>query len=160
VRRLLPYPLLWLVLLGMWLVLNGTVAPGQVVLGAIIATLASWAVRRLEPPKPHLRRIGTIMQLVGLVIADVVNSNIAVIGLVLNGRRPRSAFITIPLELREPNALAILACIITATPGSAWVHYDSTLSEVTVHVLDTDDPAAWNATLKRNYERRLMEIFQ
>jgi multicomponent K+:H+ antiporter subunit E len=160
VRRLLPYPLLFVALLAMWLVLNGSIGPGQVVLGAIIATLASWAVRRLEPPKPHLRRIGTIAVLIGLVVADVVNSNIAVIALVLSGRRPRSEFIAIPLELREPNALAILACIITATPGSAWVNYDSTLNEVMVHVLDTDDPAAWSATLKRNYERRLMEIFQ
>jgi multicomponent K+:H+ antiporter subunit E len=160
VSRVLPYPLLWLALLAMWLVLNGSVAPGQLVLGAAIATLACLAVRRLDPPKAHLRRIGTIAGLAGVFIADVVKSNIAVLRLVLSRRRPRSEFITIPLEFSEPNALAVLACIITATPGSAWVHYDSTRNEVTVHVLDTEDPAAWSATLKRDYERRLMEIFR
>ncbi len=159
-NRILPYPLLWLALVAMWLALTGSLAPGQILLGAIIATLACLSVQRLEPPKPRLRRVGTIFRLIAHVASDIVRSNIAVLGLILSGRPPRSRFVTVPLELKEPNGLAILACIITATPGSAWIHYDSLLSQVTIHVLDTEDDAAWNAALKRNYEQRLMEIFQ
>lgn len=159
-RRLLPYPLLWLVLLGMWLILNASLSAGQIILGAIIATLACWTVQRLDPPKARMKHVGTIIRLIGLVIADVVQSNIAVLRLVLSGRPPRSHFVTIPLDLKDPNGLAILSIIVTATPGSAWVHYDSLKSEVTIHILDTADEAAWNAALKRNYEQRLMEIFQ
>lgn len=158
--RFLPYPLLWLALLAMWLALNNSLAPGQILLGALIATVSCWAVRRLEPPKPRMRRIGTILQLIAHVVIDVIRSNIAVLKLIVTGRTPRSRFVTIPLELKEPNGLAILACIITATPGSAWIQYDSMRGHVIVHVLDTEDEAAWNAALKRNYERRLMEIFQ
>lgn len=159
-RRVFPYPLLWVSLLAMWLALNSSIAPGQVLLGALIATFASLAVRRLEPPKPRLRRIDVLFQLLGLVVIDVIRSNISVMGLVLSGRPARSHFITIPLELKEPNGLAVLACIITATPGSAWLHYDQVRSQVTLHILDTEDEAAWNAAFKRNYEQRLMEIFQ
>lgn len=159
-RRLLPYPLLWVCLFAMWLLLAGSVGPGQVLLGAIIATLACRSVVVLEPPKPHMRRLGTILRLLGAVIADIVMSNIAVLGLILSGRPPRSAFVTIPLELEDPNGLAILSCIVTATPGSAWIHYDSILHSVTIHVLDTEDAAAWAATLRRDYEQRLVEIFQ
>ena len=159
-KRLLPYPLLWLALLAMWLALNNSVAPGHLLLGAAIATLACWTVVRLEPPKPRLRKIGTIIRLIGLVVTDIVNSNIAVIKLVLSGRPARSRFVQVPLELSDPNGLAILSCIITATPGSAWIHHESVLNRVTIHVLDTEDEAAWNAALKRNYEQRLMEIFE
>ncbi|HTM78252.1 MAG TPA: Na+/H+ antiporter subunit E, partial [Devosia sp.] len=129
-RRLLPYPLLWLALLAMWLLLNGSISPGQLLLGIIIASLACWAVAAVESPKPKIRRIGTVAQLVWLVIVDIVQSNVAVIGLILRGRVPRSAFVTIPLELKDPNGLAVLSCIVTATPGSAWIHYDSRLSTV------------------------------
>jgi multicomponent K+:H+ antiporter subunit E len=160
VKRLLPYPLLWLALLGMWLALNSSIAPGHLLLGAAIATLACWTVVRLEPPKPRFRKIGTIIRLIALVVTDIVNSNIAVIKLVLSGRPARSRFVLVPLELSDPNGLAILACIVTATPGSAWIHHDSMLHRVTIHVLDTEDEAAWNAALKRNYEQRLMEIFE
>jgi multicomponent K+:H+ antiporter subunit E len=157
---MLPYPLLWLALLAMWLMLSGSLNPGQLLLGAIVASLACWAVVALEPPKPRIRRIGTIVQLFAIVIGDVVLSNFAVIRLILSGRAPRSVFVTFPLDLRDPNGLAVLACIVTATPGSAWIHHDSMLSSVTIHVLDAADDAVWVAALKRNYERRLMEIFQ
>jgi multicomponent K+:H+ antiporter subunit E len=144
----------------MWLLLAGSLALGQVLLGVVIATLACWAVAPLEPPRPRIRQLGTLLQLVGAVIADVVMSNIAVLGLILSGRPARSAFVTIPLELDDPNGLVILSCIVTATPGSAWIQYDSTRRTVTIHVLDTPDEAAWSAGLKRNYEARLVEIFQ
>ena len=35
-NRILPYPLLWLALVAMWLALTGSLAPGQILLGAII----------------------------------------------------------------------------------------------------------------------------
>lgn len=159
-RRLLPYPLLWLGLLAMWLLLNGSFSLGQVLLGAVIATFACWAVLPLEPPKSRLRNVGAILRLLGTVVVDVARSNIGVFRLILSGRSPRSAFVTIPIELKDPNGLAILACIITATPGSAWIHHDTLLGTVTIHVLDTEDSEVWGANLKSNYERRLMEILE
>jgi multicomponent K+:H+ antiporter subunit E len=159
-RRILPYPLLWLALLTMWVMLSGSLSPGQILLGAIVSALACRVAVALEAPKPRIRRIGTIVRLIGAVIGDVLLSNLAVLRLILSGRPPRSAFVTIPLDLEDPNGLAILSCIVTATPGSAWIHYDSMLHSVIIHVLDTGDEAAWAAALKRNYEHRLVEIFQ
>lgn len=159
-KRLWPYPLLWLAMLGMWLLLDGSYSLGQLLLGVIIASLACWAVAAVEPPQPKIRNTGAIARLLWRVVIDVVASNIAVIGLILLGRPPRSVFVTVQLELEEPNALAVLACIVTATPGSAWVHHNSRLRTVMIHVLDTPDGAAWAAALKANYEQRLMEIFQ
>jgi multicomponent K+:H+ antiporter subunit E len=159
-RRLMPYPLLWLALVAMWVTLNGSLSLGQLLLGAIIATFACWAATPLELPKPRVRNVGAIVQLAGLVVADVVMSNIAVASLLLSGRSPRSVFVTIPLELKDPNGLAVLSLIVTATPGSAWVHYDSMLSQVIIHVFDTADGVDWSERLKRNYERRLLEIFR
>lgn len=158
--RFFAYPLLWLGLLAMWLLLNGSAGLGQLLLGASVASLGCWAVSALEPPKPRIRRFSVVLRLAGVVVADIVRSNFAVLELILRGREPRSAFVSIPLELREPNALAVLSCIITATPGSAWVKYNSRTSTVLVHVLDTSDGDAWVATLKRDYETRLLEIFQ
>jgi multicomponent K+:H+ antiporter subunit E len=160
VRRFLPYPLLFLSLLAMWVLLNASLSVGQLLLGAVVAGVACRAVVPLEPPKARILRIGTIVQLVGLVVADIVRSNVAVIRLILSGRPPRSAFVTIPLDLKDPNGLAVLACIVTATPGSAWIEHDAALGRVTIHVLDTGDEAAWSAALKHDYERRLLEIFR
>ncbi len=159
-RRILPYPLLWLSLLVMWLLLSGNFGLADVLLGAAVASLASWAVVKLEPPKPALRRIGAIFEVLGYFLRDVVRSNLDVLRLIVSGREPRSAFVEIPLELTDPNGLAILACIVTATPGSAWIQHDSALRRVTIHVLHVEDDAQWVATFKRHYEQRLVEILQ
>jgi multicomponent K+:H+ antiporter subunit E len=68
--------------------------------------------------------------------------------------------VQIPLELRHPAALAALACIITATPGTAWARYDSVRGVLTMHILDLIDDETWIRTIKERYERRLLEIFE
>jgi len=158
--RIFAYPLLWLALLVMWLLLSRSLGLGQVLLGGGVAALACWAVSALEPPKPRIRKIGVVLKLAAMVLADIAHSNLAVLVLIVSGREPQSTFVRIPLELREPNALAVLACIVTATPGSAWIDYRSADSAVLIHVLDTDDGEAWANRLKHDYERRLLEIFQ
>ncbi len=158
--RILAFPLLWLSLFAMWLLLSRDITPGQAILAAIVASLGCGAAAAVDVPRSRLRKTGLVAKLVGLVLADVFRSNLAVLRLSLGRRRPQSVFVTIPLALRDPNALAILACIITATPGSAWINYNARLDTVVVHVLDTGDPAAWVDTIKRSYEALLLEIFQ
>ena len=161
-RRPLPHPLHWLVLLLMWLLLNRSIGLGQILLGSVVALFAAWAAASLELPRPNVRNVRRMVELLGLVAVDVVRSNFAVMWLILGARHAghHSAFLTIPLELRDRNGLAVLACIITATPGSAWIAYDSLRSTVTVHVLDVVDESTWIETIKRKYESRLLEIFQ
>ncbi len=155
-----PYPLLTLALLVMWLLLNGFTL-GHLLLGAVVATFASWGMAALRPDKPRLAKWYLLPKLIGLVMVDIIRSNLAVSSVILCGRREghRSSFINIPLELRDPTALAILAVIITSTPGSAWLEYDSQRSSVLIHVFDLIDEDEWRSQIKNRYEQLLMEIF-
>jgi len=159
--RWLPHPLVFALLLALWLLLNRTLEADQVLVGASIAVGASLTLRLLQIPQARVRNLVVIVSLAWLVAKDIVRSNIAVARIVLSKRSASrvSAFIDIPLTLRNPSALAVLACIITATPGTAWARYDSARDILTIHVLDlTDEPALVN-TIKEDYERRLLEIF-
>jgi multicomponent K+:H+ antiporter subunit E len=97
------------------------------------------------------------------VALDVLRSNINVARIVL-GLAPRrdihSAFLDIPLELRDPHALSILAAIVTATPGAAWAGVSEDGATLTLHVLDLKDEAEWIGAIKERYERPLMRIFE
>jgi len=158
--RLLPYPLLTAALLAMWLLLNG-LSVGHLVLGAAIAIAAANVTAALQPSKPRLKRWYLLPSLTMIVLIDIWRSNVAVALAILrpDQRRRVSGFIVVPLELRDPTALAILACIVTSTPGTAWVEYDSTGNKLLLHVLDLDDEAHWIEIIKSRYERRLLEIF-
>lgn len=161
-KRVLPYPLLSLSLLVLWLLLQQSLGLGQILLGSLIAILASQALAALHPEQPRVRNIGAIFVLVWRVTIDVLRSNLAVASIVVQGRRRKetAGFLTLPLTLRDRSGLAILACIITATPGSAWLEYDLARGSVLIHVLDLVDEAVWIETIKDRYERLLLEIFQ
>ena len=158
--RFLPYPVLWLGLFAMWVLLARSLEPGQLLLAAAVASLGCGAAAALQLPRSGRRPIVPIVRLLGRVLLDIARSNLAVLLLVVSRRQPQSVFVTIPLELRHPDGLAILACIITATPGSAWVSHSAAASTVLVHVLDTGDGVAWGQAVKRDYETLLLEIFQ
>ena len=160
--RFLPYPLLTLSLLVMWLLLQQSLELGHVVMGLAIALIASKAMAALQPQKPRIRRPGLILRLIVLVFLDVLRSNLAVARIVIMGRQSRhtAGFLHLPLELRDRYGLAVLACIITATPGSSWLEYDANENTVLIHVLDLVDPEDWAKTIKARYETLLLEIFQ
>jgi multicomponent K+:H+ antiporter subunit E len=161
-KRWLPFPLLWALLLAMWLTWNETIAAGHVILGAAIALAAVLGLAALQEPQTRLRRPRVIAELVWLVFIDIVRSNVAVARIVMHrGTRGQTAgFLDIPLELRNPVGLAALACIITSTPGTAWAGYDPSSGVLTMHILDLVDEEGWVRTIKGRYERRLMEIFR
>ena len=161
-KRWLPFPLLWVLLVAMWLVLNEALATAHVILGAFVALAAVLGLRLLQEPQTRFRRPRVAVELLWLVFVDVVRSNIAVSMIVLRpGARGRKAgFIEIPLQLRNPVGLAALACIITSTPGTAWARYDPGSGVLTMHILDLVDEVTVVRITKDRYERRLVEIFQ
>jgi multicomponent K+:H+ antiporter subunit E len=72
----------------------------------------------------------------------------------------KSGFLDVPLDLRDAHGLAVLAAIVTSTPGTVWVDLARDGSTLTLHVLDLRDEAAMIRTIKRRYESALLEIFE
>jgi multicomponent K+:H+ antiporter subunit E len=159
--RVLPYPILTAALLVMWLLLT-SFSVGQLLLGAVVAAAASRAMVTLQPSKPRLRRWQLIPRLAGIVAWDIFSSNVAVAGIVLGARHRKraSGFVSIPLDLRDKTGLTVLACIITSTPGTAWIEYTPDSGVLMIHVLDLVDEEEWVALIKSRYEAPLMEIFE
>ena len=159
--RVFPYPLLMASLVLMWLLLAGF-TPGQLIVGFVVAMAAGQGMAALQPSKPRLRRWDLLPKLVGIVLYDIIRSNIAVARIILQGdrRERKSGFMSIPLELRDPTALALLAIILTSTPGTAWLDYNSSRGVLLFHVFDLVDEAEWHDLIKNRYEHLLMEIFE
>ncbi len=145
----------------MWLLLNNSLAPGHIVLGAILALFFAHANRGRYPLRPSVRRLHLALWLLCMVLVDIVKSNIMVARVVLRGVRGGGpGFMQIPLDMRDPHGLAILAMILTATPGTVWVDLDRQHGRLTLHILDLQDEAAWIRTVKQRYEQPLMGIFE
>jgi multicomponent K+:H+ antiporter subunit E len=156
-------PTLVVTLAAVWLVLNQTLEPAQILLGMALGLLLAWASSRLRPVRAKLHRFDLAAALVVTVVVEIVKSNLAVgrivLGLVRN-REVHSGFLEIPLDLRDPHGLAALATIITATPGTVWAGQSEDGTRLTLHVLDLDDEQRWIAYIKQRFEAPLRRIFE
>jgi len=160
-KRWLPAPFISALLWCVWLLLNGTVAPGHVLLGGVLAIALPLATTPFANRHPHLRRPVVAARLVVVVLRDIVVCNLDVARQVLG---PESAlnpgFVRVPLALTDPYAIAALANIITMTPGTLTADIASDNRSLTIHALHVEDAAALVALIKARYEAPLREIFE
>lgn len=161
-KRLFPTPLLSVALFGLWLLFNQSASAGHLLLALVFAIAIPLVTAGLRPLPVRVRRPGVILRLVLTVAADSVQSNLAVIRLLVSPGAPRhpADFVHVPLQLRDPNALAVLATIVCITPGTVWAELSLDRSMLLLHVLEVDDAPAIVAHVKQRYERPLMEIFE
>ena len=159
-RRLLPSPLLSVALLVVWLLLNDTLAPGQWLLGALLALALPLLTDRLRSERARMRRPLQAVRLLMVVLVDIVLANIEVARRILGPESVlRPGFVWLPLDIRDPYGIAALAGIITLTPGTVSSDLSAVRRYLLVHAFNCDDPAALVASIKQRYERPLMEIF-
>ena len=160
--RVFPAPLLSVTLFVLWLLLNLSLSPGNMLLAALLAVFAPLLMAPLRPQVARIRRPGAIARLLVRVGVDVVMSNLQVArGVLSAGRRPpRSVFVHIPLALRDAHGLAALSMITTVIPGTIWSELALDRSVLLLHVFDLEDEASFIQHFKDTYERPLMEIFE
>lgn len=157
---LLPHPLFSLVIVIIWVVINNSVAPGTLLLGALIAWLVPHYTRNFWPYHCPIRKPWRLLQLLGIVLYDILVANFSAAKLILGPRRAlRPGFVTVDLQLTEPVAITLLTSFISLTPGTVSAEVSADHRCISVHCLDVDDPDAIVSHIKRRYEAPLLEIF-
>lgn len=161
-RGLFPHPLLSLLLVITWCLLVNGISLGTVVFGAILGVLIPIATAAYWPDRPPLPKPWLLISYAVLVIRDIIVANIEVAIIILTKRNDQMSpnWVVIPLELRTPEAITLLAGTITLTPGTVSADLAADGSALLVHALDAPDPDKVRDEIKERYERRLKEIFE
>jgi multicomponent K+:H+ antiporter subunit E len=159
-RGWLPHPVLSVLLVLGWLMLQQSLAPAPIVTALVLG----WGVPRLVHgflgERLHIRSWRSAWRLFFIVLWDIVVSNITVARIVLSpGSNPQPAWVPITLDVTHPTAITLLATIITTTPGTVSCIVDDERRLILVHALDCTDPAAMALEIKQRYESPLKEIF-
>lgn len=161
-RRLLPAPLLSLALVALWLILTNPYSVGNWLMAVVLGVLVPLLTQSLRPTPVRFSHPWVAFRLFLRVGCDVIYWNWRVLrGTVARGERmPRGAFITVPLDMRDPNGLAVLAAIMCVIPGTIWSEIALDRSALLVHIFDLDNAEHEIELIKSRYERPLMEIFE
>lgn len=158
----LPRPLLSVALLIIWLLLNQTLAPAHLLLGAVIAIAVPRFTDSMMPHRMRLHSPLALVRLIGWAVTEIGRSCFNVSRIILFRRHQdlSSEFIRIPLDLRDPYGLAMLSCLINCTPGTVWVEVLPDSHDLLLHVFDLHDQNWWVDTIKNRYEKPLIEAFE
>lgn len=160
-RRLLPHPILSVMLFCVWLMLYKTISPATIVGGAVIGFGIPFFTRRFWPERPRVRRWGVLARFVPVFLWDVLVANLQVAWLIVNvGRTLRPRWLVIPLEITDPYAIVTLANVISLTPGTVSAELGPDRKTLLVHSLDVADEGEAIAFIKRRYEAPIREIFE
>lgn len=160
-RAVLPAPVTSLGILVIWLLLNGATI-GHGLLGATLAIVLPLVMPRLREAGPaNLHAPGAALSLLGVFLYDVLMSNIDVARRVLGPEsRIHPGYIRVPLDIRDPRAVSVLASIITMTPGTLSAALEAEGRVLLVHCFHLTDPEATVASIKSRYEAPLRRIFE
>lgn len=161
-RRIFPHPQLTLLLTVVWCLLTNTLSPGVAVFGLILGILVPILTAAYWPDRPVLHKPWLLISYMLIVIWDILVANVQVARIVLfkSNADMQPNWVSIPLDLRTPEAIAILAGTITLTPGTVSADLSDQGHALLVHALDAPDPDAVRDEIKHRYERRLKEIFE
>lgn len=163
-NNLFATPLRSTLLFLVWCALHNSVSPVVLLSGGILAILVPWVSRGFREAQPQIKRYGLFGRYLLMVLWDIVIANLQVVKVVLgrnNALKP--GFVLLPLDLKEPLPLTILAATICLTPGTVSAELLPREADapqfLLLHVLDLQDEAALIHELKQRYETPLQEIF-
>lgn len=155
----LPHPVLSMLVGASWLALSHSLALVHLLSAAVLG----WGVPWLLAPFLGMTspiHWPTAARLLGVVLWDIVVSNVVVARLVL-GRidKLQPAWVAVPLASQHPTVNALLATIITTTPGTVSAVVDEVTGTIWVHALNCDDAQAMTLDIKTRYETPLLVVF-
>ncbi len=158
---LFPRPAISVLLALLWVGLANDFDLNTAVMAAILAILIPLALRRYLPKLPQIKRPLLLLPYAALVLWDVLVSSIQVAKVILfmPNAKIKSAYVQIPVDLKSPQAVALLASTITMTPGTMTADISPDGSVLLVHCLHAESTDAVRDDIKSRYEQRLLRIF-
>lgn len=161
-HRIFPHPHLTILLTLVWMLLANSPSLNSLVFGLLLGIIIPFITQPYWPDRPKLRNWPMVVEYMLVVLWDIVMANITVARIILFKRDAdrRPAFVSVPLELRTPEAITVLAGTITMTPGTVSCDLSAQGHNLLVHCLDAPNPEEVRDEIKRRYERRLKEIFE
>ena len=159
IARVLPHPFVSVIVFISWVMLQHSASVGNLLLAAILAWGIPKMMRRFIGATPNINWV-EVVKLFFVVLWDIIISNFRVAKLVLGPTKNLNPkWFRIPLATNHEEVNALLAMIITTTPGTVSAGIDQERGDILVHSLNTLDEQVDIDEIKLRYEQALIRVF-
>lgn len=144
-----------------WAAMTGSFSPLNLFFGFCLAALALSLIREQVGSVSYFIQLWRGIRLGLVFIVELVKASVKVAVLVLTPRpRLSPAIIAYPLKVERDFEITLLANLISLTPGTLSVDVSEDRRTLFIHCMDAPDLDAVAADIRRNFERRILEIFR
>lgn len=142
-----------------WMFVNNEWTAITFLLGYLVGFVLIFMLRRFFPGRFYGRRLLATFVLFIIFVKELILSNLAVIKLVLKPRLAiRPGIVALPIELKTPWEITLLANLITLTPGTLSIDVSSDNETLYIHALDIEETEQVITDIKDTFEKRIMEV--
>ena len=144
-----------------YLLVLTSAAPGDVLVGGVLALVVAVALRPRGPvprgPAPPLARLGAALGVVVQTVSEMVRGSWRVVRFCL-GSSAAPGFVEIPRGDRSPGNVALWGVLTGEAPDEIVVDVDETRDVLIVHLVDAGDPEGVRERHRRVYERTQRKV--
>lgn len=155
---------LWLVnllLMLAWGAMSGSFSVLNLVFGYLLGFFAIWLIREQIGTVGYFGRMTRVARLFLLFLKELAMSAIRVAILVLQPEmRLKPGIFAFPLTVDRDFEIALLANLITLTPGTLSVDVSADRKYLFVHAIDCSDLTGAKQSIAAGFERRILEAFR
>ncbi|WP_020558730.1 Na+/H+ antiporter subunit E [Thiofilum flexile] len=160
-KKLIPHPILSVMLIIIWLLLNNDFSVGQMVLGAILGVVIPIITTGFWPDQVDAQKPWLWVKFFGVVIYDIIAANILVARWILGRSQTlRPAFMELTIELTSPLAISILASTISLTPGTVSCSLSADKRRLLIHSLHVENISIALVQMHERYQKPLLEMIK
>lgn len=144
-----------------WAAISGSFSVVNLAFGFVLGTGVLFMIREQVGGSSYFQRTGRVVGLILLFLKELALSAWRVALLVSRPKMDVSpGIIAFPLTVERDFEIALLANLITLTPGTLSVDVSEDRKTLYVHCIDLPDPEATIADIRNGFERKIMEAFR
>ncbi|WP_224242823.1 Na+/H+ antiporter subunit E [Hyalangium gracile] len=149
-----------LALAGIWMAMTELSAT-QLIIGFALGYFVLWFSPGLAHRSNYFRRVGQGLRFTGFFLRELAIATARVAHDVLTPTPyMKPSVLGIPLDAETDAEIAMLAIVVTLTPGTLALDISSDRKTLYIHAMYVSDPEATRREIKQGFERRILELLR
>jgi multicomponent Na+:H+ antiporter subunit E len=155
-------PFLWNIALAfVWVIVTATFSLENLALGWVLGFGVLLVLRRGLGKTTYFEKPWMLLKFVVFFTKEIVLCNLRVAYDVITPQNHmKPAIIAVPLDLTRDVDIALLANMLTLTPGTCSLDVSSDRRTLYVHAMYAPDPDKLRLDIKERYEKRVKELLR
>jgi multicomponent Na+:H+ antiporter subunit E len=155
-------PFLWNIALAfVWVTVTSTFTLENLAFGGVMGFVLLLGIRRALGETTYFEKPWVALKFALFMLKEILVCNLRVAMEVLTPQHHmKPAIIAVPLDVTTDAAITLLANMLTLTPGTCSLDVSDDRKTLYVHAMYVDNADELRASIKREYEARVLELLR